>query len=351
MKLATEIAWNNPHFSIPVERIQYLDKLGYDVVFSAEAHGSDALTPLGYVLGITNNIGVGTCIAQVWGRTPVVTAMAFQTLAAMAGERPVVVGLGNSNPASVESWHGVSWEKPAPRMRDYVEIMRKAFAGEPVSHAGPSLSVPVGEAQVAMAPLLETRPDVPILLGAGSETMIKLTAEIGDGWMPLGFALGMMDVYKPFLKEGFTRAAKSKKRNKTLADFDIWAHLDVIVSDDIEAAMRPFKEFTARYAGGWSSASDAPNIYKNQMVWSGYGDAQARIEELYTAGHHAEAADAVPDEYIDARFLLGPMARIAERAMLWRDAGPTGLIIRPEQNPGATDPLEIYDVVMRAIRG
>ncbi len=353
MKLATELEWYNPHFSIPFERIKHIDRLGYDVVFSAEANGSDALTPLGLLLGVTERVGVGTCVAQIWGRTPTVTAMAFQTLSAMAGpDRPIVAGLGAANAASVEAWHGQRWARPMTRMREYVEIMRRVFKGdEPVAYQGTELSLPYdGEGALgvpAQKPLLATNPAIPICVGAGSETTIAIAAEIADGWMPLGFAPGMMKIYEPMLEAGFKRA----KTPKSLANFDIWAHLDAIVSDDVKAAMRPFKVYTARYAGGWPATSKSPNIYKQQMIWCGYAREQERVEELYQAGRHAEAADAVPDEYIDDRFLMGPLKRIAERAKLWRDAGPTGLIIRPEQRPGAPEQLEIYETIAKAVRG
>lgn len=354
MKLAVEIHWMTRRFSIPVERIRLAERLGYDVVFTAEAHGSDALTPLGFVLGITDRIGVGTHIANMYARSPTATAMAFQTLSAMGKhKREIVAGIGVSNVTTAEAWHGRPWTSPLALTRDYVAIMRSAFQGDaPISHRGRAVSVPLEQDGVTdgpppMAPLMETNPNIPIVVGSGAEAMITLTAEIADGWTPMGFAPGMMSVYKPMLEAGFKRA----KTPKSLDNFAIWACIDVIVSDDVEAAMKPFKEFTARYVSGISASPRAKNIYKNQMIWCGYEAEQKRVEELWRAGHHREAAEAVPDAYIDNRFLFGPVARIKERAKRWRDAGATGYIIRPEQNPDAADQLEIYEIVARALRG
>lgn len=345
MKLATEIRHLLPRIRVPLDTIRMLDRIGYDVVFTSENTGSDVMTPLGYVLAATERIGVGTSLAVTSARSPAAAASAFLTLSQLGDDRLVLAGIGNSSPGRAEGWHGRAWGRPASRLRDYVAIMRKIFAADfPLAHRGRDISVPyVGpdaHGVASMSGLQEARPDIPILLGTGGPEMIRLTAEIADGWLSLGFAPGMMDVYRPLLEEGFARAAQPK----SLADFAIWSHVDVIVADDVRAAMRPFKAFTALHAGGWTKGGAGRNIYADQMIWRGYGDAQRRIEELYLAGRAEEAAEAVPDEYIDDGWLIGPVGRIAERAKRWRDAGPTGLIIR-------TDQPEVYAPIKRAIDG
>ena len=162
------------------------------MVFCAEFTGSDALTPLGYVLGCTERIGVGTRIAQVTSRSAPALAMAFQTLKQMGGDRQVIAGLGSSNPVAAEAWHGVKWLPAGPRMRHYVAIMRRAASGEPVVHDGQAISIPYREPGgkprhlEALGSILDTDPDIPIMFGGGTEYMIALAAEIADGLLPNG---------------------------------------------------------------------------------------------------------------------------------------------------------------------
>jgi alkanesulfonate monooxygenase SsuD/methylene tetrahydromethanopterin reductase-like flavin-dependent oxidoreductase (luciferase family) len=350
MKVGIEVDWQRRRFDINRERLQLADRLGYDMVFCAEFTGSDALTPLGYVLGCTDRIGVGTRIAQNTARSAPALAMAFQTLKQMGGGREVIAGLGNSNPVATEAWHGAKWLPAGPRMRDYVAIMRKAARGEPVAHEGRAISIPYrepGEAPrhpQALASILETDPSIPIMFGGGTEYMITLASEIADGLMPNGsWSPGMMKVYRPMIEAGFARRPNPPK----VEDFPIWAHVDVLVTDDVKAAMGQFKEYTARYTGGYQGEGGL----STHLQWRGYGDAVQRITELYQAGRIADAEAAVPDEYIDECWLIGPMARIVERwRSRWIDDG-CNLIVRTDNWPSATPAGdEVYEPLMRALR-
>jgi len=341
MQLATEISQLQHRFEVPVEKLKLVDRLGYDLVFTSENTGSDIFTPLGYVLACTGRIGVGASLAVTAARSPACTASSFLTLSHMGRGRTVLAGIGNSSPTRSEGWHGRPWGRPQARLRDYVAIMRKVFAGDfPLQYEGAALSQPYAGPDASntapMSGLLEPRPDIPIMLGTGSPAMVRMTAEIADGWLSLGFAPGMMDVYRPMLEEGFARAA----RPKTLADFQIWSHVDVRVSDDVKAAFQPFKAFTAQMVGGFKQLGK--DVYKDQMVWRGYPEAAERVQELFLAGRLEEAAAAVPDDYIDDGWLVGPIPRIAERARRWRDAGPTGLVIR-------CDDLDVFAPIKRAL--
>jgi alkanesulfonate monooxygenase SsuD/methylene tetrahydromethanopterin reductase-like flavin-dependent oxidoreductase (luciferase family) len=345
VKLATEISQLQYNFEIPVAKLNLVDRLGYDMVFSSENTGSDIFTPLAYTLACTKRIGVGASLAVTSARSPACTAVSFMTLKHMGGDREVVAGIGNSSASRIEGWHGAPWARGAARLDDYSAIMRKIFAGEfPLRHSGDYASVPYAgpdrryEGQT-LSGLLEPRPGIPIMWGTGGAERIKLTAQHADGWLSLGFALGMMKTYRPWLEEGFAKA----KAPKSLKTFEIWSHIDVIVSNDVKSAMQPFKEWTTRMVGGFA-ATGRGGVYKEQMIWSGYPEAANRVEELNAAGRHKEAAEAVPDDYIDERFLVGPVDRIAERSRLWRDAGPTGLIIR-------SDYLDVFGPIKKAIDG
>ncbi|ALJ18875.1 LLM class flavin-dependent oxidoreductase [Microbacterium sp. No. 7] len=350
MKLGIEIDWQRARFDVNRERLVLADELGYDIVFAAESNGSDALTPLGYALAATERIGVGTRIAQNTARTPSALAMAFQTLRHMAGdERPIIAGLGSSNRVKTEAWHGVGWTSPYWRMRDYVAIMRKAFRGEPVTHEGRVLSVPyrgpgaLDDAE-PLEPILQTDPDIPIMFGGGTELMLRNAAEIADGLLPNGgWSPGMTSVYRPLIERGLAR----RENPPAPEDFPIWAHVDVLVTDDVAAGIRGFKRYVARWCGG----HPGPGGQRELMTWRGFGEAADRIVELYRAGRVDEAEAAVPDEYIDRCWLIGSLPRIVARWRAeWIDDG-CNLIVRTDNWPGAVPAgNEVYAPLIRALR-
>jgi len=349
MKIGIEVDWQRAKFDISRERLQLVDDLGYDMVFCAEAHGSDAISPLGYVLGATKRIGVGTRIAQNTSRSAPALAMAYQTMRHMAPGREIIAGLGSSGPAHTEGWHGRPWTPAHPRMKDYVAIMKMAFRGEVEEHQGKVITILWHESgQPAkyqpMAPLLETDPTIPIMFGGGTELMITLAAEIADGLLPNGsWSPGMMKVYGPMIEKGFAKRATPI----TLEDFPIWAHVDVLVTDDIRGAMQEFKEYTAKWTGGYGGEGGLAT----HLQWRGYGAAVERICELYAAGHIKEAEDAVPDEYIDECWLIGPLERIVERwRSRWINDG-CNLIVRTDNWPSAKPAgNQVYEPLLRALR-
>jgi alkanesulfonate monooxygenase SsuD/methylene tetrahydromethanopterin reductase-like flavin-dependent oxidoreductase (luciferase family) len=169
-------------------------------------------------------------------------------------------------------------------------------------------------------------PNIPIYLGTGNEATVRLTAEIADGWLPLGFVPGSLPEYLPWLEQGFARAGNGK----SLADFEITALVQVSVDSDVQAALDAQKPNVALYVGGMGHKDK--NFHKDLMVRRGYGDAAQRIQELFLAGHKGEAAAAVPDEWVDQRSLVGPPARIKQRYRPWADSGATGMAIWAEQD-------------------
>jgi len=331
VKLGIMLPWAGARLRVPVETIRLAEELGYDSLWTGEAYGSDALTPLAYVAALTRRIRLGTSVLQLAARTPAATAMALATLEQLAGEGRVVCGLGVSGPQIVEGWYGQPWGRPAHRARDYVSILRKVLARkEPVAHAGREISLPyAGPGAVGMGKplksILHMNPALPIWLGTGSEAMVKLTAEIADGWLPFGFQPGMMSLYRPWLEEGFRRAGGGK----SLAGFEIQAGCTVQITDDVRAALDAQKPGTALYVGGMGHPK--LNFHKERMIRCGYPEAAERIQELFLAGRRDEAARAVPDEFLDEGSLVGPVARIRERWPRFRDSGATGLTIHTDR--------------------
>src|SRR5215468_11489663 len=252
LKLGLNLGYSGADLKIPVELVQRAEALGYDSVWTAEAYGSDAVTPLAYLAGKTSRIKLGTAIMQLAARTPANAAMSAATVDALAGGGRFIAGLGVSGPQIVEGWYGEPWGKPYYRMKDYVAIMRKIFKREgPVTHDGKEYALPyTGPGALGIGKplksILHMNPDIPIYLATGNESTVKLTAEIADGWLPMGFMPGAMDEYRPWLEEGFRRAGNGKGFD----DFTIQASVHVEVDDDVKGALTRLKPEVALYVGG-----------------------------------------------------------------------------------------------------
>src|SRR5919109_33317 len=306
MKLGLSIGYSGAELRLPVDKVLLAERLGFDSVWTAEAYGSDAITPLAYLAALTKRIRLGTGIMQLAARPPATAAMAAGTVDALAGGGRVIAGLGVSGPQIVEGWYGQPWGKPYWRVRDYVTIMRRVFERkDPVSHQGREISLPY--------------------TGTGTEAMVKLTAEIADGWLPLGFVPRLMPMLRPWLEEGFSRAGGGKGFDT----FEIQARAEVTITDDVEGALARQKPRVALYVGGMGHRDR--NFHKDMMIRRGFGDAAQRIQELYLARRKDEAIAAVPDEFCDEMSLVGPVARIRERYRAWADCGITGLTITADQ--------------------
>src|SRR3954452_20213954 len=335
MKLGLSIGYSKSQIDLPVKLGQRAEDLGYDSVWSAEAYGSDAVTPLAYLAAVTKRIRLGTGIMQLAARTPANAAMSAATVDALAGGGRFIAGLGVSGPQIVEGWYGEPWGRPYYRLKDYTEIMRKIFRREaPVTHAGREISLPYTGAGAMgvgkpLKSILHMNPDIPIYLATGNESTVKLTAEIADGWLPMGFVPGAMEEYAPWLEEGFRRATERTGRPKSRADFTIQASVHVKVADDVKAALAKLKPEVALYVGGMGHRDK--NFHKDQMIRRGFGDAAERVQELYLAGRKEEAIAAVPDEWVDMKSLGGPPARVRERYRAWEESGADALTVRSRQ--------------------
>jgi len=328
MKLGLMVGYSGATVDFPIGLIQQAEKLGYDSVWTSEAYGSDAMTPLAWIAAQTSRIKLGTAIAQLAGRTPAMCAMQAMTVDGLAGGGRMILGLGVSGPQIVEGWYGQPWGRPYYRVRDYVQIMQKIFAREgPVSHEGREISLPyTGEGAAGLGKplysILHPSAKIPIYLGSGSESMLRLCGELCDGLLPLRFLPREMPRFRRAIEEGFARAGNGRSWDS----FSFDALVGVTVTDDVAAALRTQKPGIALYVGGMGHPT--LNFHKRSMEQLGYADAAARIEELFRAGRKQEAADAVPDEFVEEGALVGTPARIRERYRAWADCDiVTGLHI------------------------
>ena len=329
MKLGLMLGYSGADLTIPVAQVKLAERLGYDSVWTAEAYGSDAITPLAYLAAHTERIRLGTAVIQLAGRTPANAAMAMATLDQLAGRGRAICGIGVSGPQIVEGWYGQPWGKPYYRIKDYVSIMKKIWAREaPVTHDGREISLPyTGEGALGVGKplksILHMNPDIPIWLGTGMEATVRLTAEIADGWLPLGYVPESASIYEDWISEGLARSGRRRDQ------FEVQAMSQVQITDDVQSALDRLKPGIALYVGGMGHRNK--NFHKEMMVRRGFGDAAERIQELYLAKRKDEAAAAVPDEFVDQGALVGPKARIRQRFRAWEDSGATGLTISGDE--------------------
>lgn len=312
-----------------VALVQEAERLGYHSVWTAEAWGSDAVTPLTWLAARTERIAVGTAVMQIPARTPAMTAMTAATLDLLTGGR-VLLGLGVSGPQVVEGWHGVPYGKPLRRTREYVEIVRLILRRErPLEFHGEYYDIPVRDGTGLGKPLKliihPLRPMIPIYLAALGRKNVALAAEIADGWLPIFFSPYRMDVFRPSLEEGFARRTAPTPAEQ----FDIAPTVSVVVGEDVEACRAQLKPHLALYIGGMGARTR--NFYNELICRYGYEEAARTIQDLYLAGKKKEAALAVPDALVDEVALCGPPERIADRLAAWRDAGVTTLIIATDR--------------------
>jgi len=316
MRLGLITGYSGSKMSLDIELIRTAERLGFDSVWTAEAYGSDAVTPLAWIGAQTKKIRLGTAIMQLPGRSPANTAMTAMTLDALSGGR-FILGLGTSGPQVVEGWHGVPFDKPLSWLREYVTIVKKILAREaPLEFQGERYSIPyrgpggkgLGK---PLKSILHGRRDIPIYTGSMAPKSQALSAEIADGLLLTCMAPGRFDLIEKNLNEGFMKSKRS------LDNFDVAPAVAVIVGNDLEACRLPIKMSLALYVGGMGAKSK--NFYKEYVERIGFEAAAAEIQRLYLSGQKNEAIQAVPDELVDTFNLVGPKERIRERFSAWKN--------------------------------
>src|SRR5436853_581457 len=324
MQLGLNFGYWGSGASDNVALAQEAERLGYHSLWTAEAYGSDAVSPLVWLAAKTERIKVGTAIMQMPARTPAMTAMTAATVDFLTQGR-FLLGIGASGPQVVEGWHGVLYGKLLGRTREYVEILRTILAREkPLEHHGEHYDIPVNGGTGLGKPLKlivhPLRKNIPIYIAAIGPKNVALAAEIADGWLPVFFSPKRINVFRESLEQGFARRIDGK----TLSDFDIAPTVSVIIGDDVDACRARVKPNLALYIGGMGAKGK--NFYNDLSCRYGYEEAAAHIQELYLSGKKVEAIAAVPDALVDEVALCGPRERIADLIGAWKDAGVRTLI-------------------------
>lgn len=298
--------------------VREAERLGYSVVWVAEAYGSDAVSVLSWLAAQTTSIDVGSAIMQIPARSPAMTAMTAATLDSLSNGR-FRLGLGVSGPQVSEGWHGVRFAKPLARTREYVDVVNLALSRERVAYEGETyrLPLPDGPGKALHLMLHPTREHIPIYLAAIGPKNLELTGEIADGWLPVFFAPGYADGSLDAVRAG------RESVGKTLDGFDVAATVPVVVGDDYAACADAVRGYASLYIGGMGSREQ--NFYNALACRMGFEAAAAKVQDLYLAREYEAAAAAVPLEFVDATSLLGPVERIAERMSVFAEAGVTTL--------------------------
>ncbi|HEY0217721.1 MAG TPA: LLM class F420-dependent oxidoreductase [Cellulomonas sp.] len=327
------------------EAVLTADAVGLDSVWTAEAYGSDAFTPLAWWGSRTTRVRLGTAVAQIAARTPTATAMAALTLDHLSGGR-FVLGLGVSGPQVVEGWYGVPYPRPLARTREFVAVVRDVLRREgPVRAEGPFYRLPLpadqgaGLGKALRSTVHPLRADLPIHLAAEGPKNIALAAEIADGWLPLFYAPRLDDDFRTLLADGHARRAAG---SSAVQDFEVTATVPVVLGPDVERAADVVRPFVALYAGGMGARG--ANFHADALARLGYAEACTEIGAHYLAGDRQRAAAAVPTELVRDIALVGTPEDVRDQARAWRGTAVTTLLVQTDPRDLATVAALLADV-------
>ena len=339
MKLGLQLGyWGAQAPENHAELVAAAEDAGFDTVFTAEAWGSDAYTPLAWWGRETQRMRLGTSVIQLSARTPTACAMAALTLDHLSGGRHIL-GLGVSGPQVVEGWYGQRFPKPLARTREYIDILRQVWAREaPVYSDGPHYPLPLtGEGTTGLGKNLKPithplRADIPVMLGAEGPKNVALAAEICDGWLPIFYSPRIAGMYNEWLDEGFARPGARRTRET----FEICATAQVVVTEDRPAVMELMKPHLALYMGGMGA--EDTNFHADVYRRMGYAEVVDDVTKLFRTDRKDEAATIIPDELVDDSAIVGDLAYVQEQIKAWEAAGVTMMVV------GARSPEQIRDL-------
>jgi F420-dependent oxidoreductase-like protein len=326
MKLCTALMFdgNVERFS---SKIQDLEAAGVDLVLIPEIYGFDQVSVLGYVAAKTERIELMTGIANVYSRSPALIAQSAATIDALSGGR-FTLGIGTSGAQVVEGWHGVPFKRPLGRTRDTVDICRKVWSGDKVTHDGKAVSLPLpADEGTGLGKPLKfmnriARPDIPIVIASIGPSNVEMTAEIADGWQPIHFVPDRFDRVW-----GEALAAGNAKRSADLGPLSIFGDAQLAIGEgaDVADAREGARGYVGFYVGGMGAKSK--NYYNDLFRRYGWEEEAEKIQDLFLGGRRAEAMAAVPDAYVDTANLIGPEAHVKERLGVYQQVGVTHLTV------------------------
>lgn len=331
MKLSMSISYSGD-FHADVEKVVQLEQAGLDLVWVPEAYSFDAVSQMGYLAAKTSTIEIGSGILNIYSRTATCMAQTAAGLDYVSGGR-FVLGLGASGPQVIEGFHGVPYDKPMPRMRDYINVCRMTWRREKVEYDGPTTKIPLpdGEGTGLGKPLKlinhPVRENIPIFWASLMGLSVKNTAQHADGWLPVFF-----DPEKFHTVWGDELKAGQAERDPGLGQLQISAGGMVGIGDELTGDARQqildrSRPMTALYVGGMGARDK--NFYNTICQKYGYVEEAAEIQDLYLDGKKEAAAAAVPAEMLEKTNLVGPAGYVKERLAAYQEAGVTHLSVSP----------------------
>jgi len=309
-------------FDEQVDYVVEAEKLEVDSVWSAEAWGHDAISPLAYLAARTSRIRLGTGIIQISARVPAMIAMTALTMAAISNDR-FILGLGASGPQVVEGLQGRPFKAPLTRMKETVEIIKLAFAGEKIEYHGKYHELPLPGGQGKALKLSQPgNPNIPIYLATLGPRALEYTGAAADGWLGTSFTPEHAAAHFDYLRRGAEGAGRS------LADIDIQVGGTVAFGDDLDALVEPLKPAMAFTLGAMGSAKT--NFYNDAFKRGGWEATALEVQRLWIAGKRPEAIAKVPLEIVTQANLLGDTEMVRNRIRAYKDAGVTTLRVNPQ---------------------
>ncbi len=344
MKLAIEIgSVQQAKLGLTTEWVQFAEKLGVDMAFSAEAWWSDAATPLAYLADKTERIKLATGIMQITARTPAMTAMTALTLHDLTDGR-FVLGLGASGPQVVEGLHSVPYTTPLTRLRETVEICRMIFAGEKVRYDGKVFQLPLPDSEGKAIRIAHEPADVPIYLATLGPNSLRYTGAAADGWLGTSFSPDHPEAHLDFLNEGMNGTTRS------IRDIDLCVSVRVEIGDDVDQMVARRKQGVAFNMGGMGSATT--NFYNDAFKRAGYAEDARAIQSLWLEGKRDKAAGRVPDAMVTQFQALGTQDMVRERLRKYRDVGVTTLKLGLDSaGPIGPKRYELLETIVDLVEG
>lgn len=319
MKIGLLIGYSGAEYRLSMELVLEAESAGFDSVWSAEAWGSDAITPLAWILSRTTKLKAGTAICQIPARTPANLAMTAMTLDQLSGGR-FILGVGPSGPQVIEGWYGDAYGKPLARSREYIQIIRKILERKaPLVHDGEHYQIPyTGPGSTGLGKplksILHGNQSLPIYTASFMPNGVRMAAEIADGFFPVWMNPERFDLFAAPIAAGFSKAGQGK----SLDNFDVAPFVRMAMGDDIVQCRMQIKRGMALYIGGMGAREK--NFYNDYAKMLGYEEAAIRIQNFFLSGDKEAAARAVPDQLVDETALVGPPAHIREQLAKWKTA-------------------------------
>ncbi|MFI5323189.1 MAG: LLM class flavin-dependent oxidoreductase [Thermodesulfobacteriota bacterium] len=279
--------WNDLKTGELIETARLAEELGYHSIWVPEMWGRDAFSILGLIAVNTKKIKLATGIIPVFSRSPAIIAQTVATLDEISGGR-MMLGLGASGPVVIEDWHGVRFEKPLRRTKEYVEIIKMILGGERVDYKGEIFSLKGFRLQ--FKPL---RSNIPILVAAIGPQNIHIAGEVADGWIPF---LIPKDSLKEAGKE-LIEGARSRGREKD--KILICPYIAASVSEDEASAKNVVREHIAYYVGGMGI------FYLNTVSRYGFADEANGIKTAWENKNKSAAVQAVSERMLDSLSVSG----------------------------------------------